>query len=281
MSASLQPFYREAGDGPGVVCLHANASTSGQWRGLMELLAPSYHVVAPDLYDAGKSPSWPSARVIRLKDEVAFIEPALARAGAPVALVGHSYGAAVALKAALADPARVRALALYEPTLFALLDARKQVAAAEDIRGMLVDAIGALDSGDPRAAAERFIDYWMDGAWAQMPDTRKAAIAASVKDLRRWVFALFTEATPLAAFRRLDIPVLYMLGARTRPSARGVARVLTPALPRVEMVELEGVGHMGPVTHPERVNEAIASFLERHHLPREGLGGGERVLRVA
>jgi hypothetical protein len=25
-----QPFFREAGDGPGVVCLHANASTSSQ-----------------------------------------------------------------------------------------------------------------------------------------------------------------------------------------------------------------------------------------------------------
>ena len=30
----MTPFFREAGAGPGVVCLHANASTSGQWRGL-------------------------------------------------------------------------------------------------------------------------------------------------------------------------------------------------------------------------------------------------------
>lgn len=279
---SPQPFYREEGSGPGVACLHANASTSGQWRGLMELLAPNYHVVAPDLYDAGKSPSWPSRRVIRLKDEVAFIQPVLARAGAPMALVGHSYGAAVALKAALADPVRVRALALYEPTLFSLLDARKHADAAEDIRAMLVDAIAALDAGSPHTAAGRFIDYWMgDGAWAQMPETRKTPIAASVKNLRRWAFALSTEATPLAAFRTLEIPVLCMVGARTRPSARGVARVLASALPQVEVVELEDVGHMGPVTHPDRVNETIARFLERHHVPREGVRDGERVLRVA
>jgi hypothetical protein len=43
-----EPFCREAGTGPGVVCIHANASTSGQWRGLMERLAPRYHVFAPD-----------------------------------------------------------------------------------------------------------------------------------------------------------------------------------------------------------------------------------------
>lgn len=121
-----EPFFREAGTGSGVVCIHSNASTSGQWCGLMDLLAPKYHVFAPDSYDSGKSPQWPSDRVIHLRDEVALIEPVLARAGLPLALVGHSYGAAVALIAALANPGRVRAMAVYEPTLFALLDAERR-----------------------------------------------------------------------------------------------------------------------------------------------------------
>jgi pimeloyl-ACP methyl ester carboxylesterase len=72
----IEPFFREVDDGPGVVCLHANASTSGQWRGLMDLLAPRLRVFAPDSYDSGKSPHWPSDRVIHLRDEVALIEPA-------------------------------------------------------------------------------------------------------------------------------------------------------------------------------------------------------------
>ena len=117
------PYVREAGAGAGVVCLHSNASSSGQWRALLERLAPRFRVFAPDSYGSGKSPEWPSDRQIRLRDEVELIEPVLAAAGAPLALVGHSYGAAVALRAALDDPGRVRALAIYEPTLFALLDA--------------------------------------------------------------------------------------------------------------------------------------------------------------
>src|SRR6185503_2126714 len=120
---AAEPFFREAGSGPGVVCLHANASTSGQWRGLIDLLAADFHVLAPDSYGSGKSPEWHSDRVISLRDEVALIEPVLERAGSPLSLVGHSYGAAVALIAALTHPGRVRALALYEPTLFALVDA--------------------------------------------------------------------------------------------------------------------------------------------------------------
>ena len=73
------PFFREAGSGPGVVCLHANASSSGQWRGLMDVLAPRFHVLAPDSYGAGKGPAWPNWQ-IGLKDEAALLEPVFARA---------------------------------------------------------------------------------------------------------------------------------------------------------------------------------------------------------
>jgi pimeloyl-ACP methyl ester carboxylesterase len=259
------PYFREAGTGPGVVCTHANASSSAQWRGLLDLLAPNFHVLAPDSYDAGKSPPWPSDRVISLGDEVALIEPVLKRAGSPLALVGHSYGAAVALIAALADPGRVRAMALFEPTLFALLDAQTPAPnEADGIRETAAQASLALDAGNPEAAAEHFIDYWMGpGAWQQTLETRKPTIATSVTKVRRWAHALFTEPTPLAAFRALDIPVLYMVGKRSTASAHGVARLLTSALPRVELVEFENLGHMGPVTHPEQVNEVIRQFLER------------------
>lgn len=226
---------------------------------------PRFHVFAPDSYGSGKSPEWVSDRVIRLRDEAELIEPILDRAGSPLALVGHSYGAAVALVAALSNPARVRAMALYEPTLFALLDAEKAPPnEADGIRSVVADAVPALDAGNRDAAAARFIDYWMGkGSWERTPDQRKAPIVASVTNVRRWASALFTEPTPLAAFRSLDIPVLYMLGKRSTASAHGVARLLTKALPRVEVVEFEELGHMGPITHPGPVNDVIARFLER------------------
>jgi pimeloyl-ACP methyl ester carboxylesterase len=261
----LEPYCRQAGAGPGVVCMHSNASSSAQWRALIDLLQPGFRVFAPDLYDAGQSPSWPSDRVIRLGDEVALIEPVLARAGSPLALVGHSYGAAVALIAALGNPGRVRALALYEPTLFSLLDAEAPPPNdAEGIRHAVANAGSALDAGNDDAAAGHFIDYWMgSGAWERTPEQRKAPIAASMKNVRRWAHALFNEETPLAAFRALDVPVLYMTGKRSTASAHGVARLLTSVLPQVEIVEFADLGHMGPVTAADPVNDVIARFLAR------------------
>ena len=262
--ARALPFCREAGSGPLVLSLHANASSSGQWRGLLELLAPRFRVVAPDSYDSGRGPHWPSERLITLAEEATLVEPILAEAPSPAVVVGHSYGAAVALVAALRNPGRVRALVLYEPTLFSLIDAEGPAPNdADGIRNAVAAAAVELDAGNADGAAERFIDYWMgEGTWKRMPAERKPPIAASVKNVRRWAHALFQEPTPLAAFRALDLPVLYLVGERTTASARGVARLLAPALPQAQVVHLERLGHMGPVTHPEIVNEKIAAFLD-------------------
>ena len=259
------PYFREAGTGAGVVCLHANASSSNQWRALMDLLAPRYRVLAPDGHGAGKGPPWPTHRRLRLRDEVAMLEPVYAHAGDPFALVAHSYGAAVALITAIAQPARVRALALYEPTLFAVLDAEAPPPNdADGIRQAVARSAAALDAGDLALAAEHFIDYWMGaGAWAGTPAARQSPIAASMVNVRGWASALLDEPTPLQAFAALDIPVLFMVGADSPLSSRSVARRLAAVLPRVEMQVFEGLGHMGPVTHPQIVNPAIKAFLDR------------------
>lgn len=259
------PFFREAGSGPGVVCLHSNASSSGQWRALMDTLAPAFHVLAADSYGAGKSPEWPTDRRVWLQDEVALLEPVFGRAGDPFSLVAHSYGAAVALIAAISQPHRIRALALYEPVLFALLDAESPPPNdADGIRGAVAGAAAALDAANPTGAAEYFIDYWMGrGAWVHTPEPRKGPISASIINVRGWGRALFDEPTPLAAFSKLNVPVLYMMGSDSPASSRGVGRLLVRALPQVQVVEFEGLGHMGPVTHSEVVNKVISRFLGR------------------
>jgi len=77
--------------------------------------------------------------------------------------------------------------------------------------------------------------------------------------------AVFTEPAPLSAFATLEVPILYITGSESPASARAVAQLLTKNLPRVTVVELDGVGHMAPVTHPDPVNALIEGHLERCH----------------
>lgn len=89
--------------------------------------------------------------------------------------------------AALHKPERIRCLAPYEPTLFAVIDAESPPNQADGIRNAVAAASSALDNGNRNAAAQAFIDYWMgEGSWAQTPEQRKPSIAASVTNVRRW-----------------------------------------------------------------------------------------------
>ena len=232
----------------------------------MELLAPRFHVLAADAYGAGKSPAWPADRAMTLHDEMALLEPVLERAGRRFSLVGHSYGGALALVVALARPERVRCLALYEPTLFSLVE---QVGGApndvDGIRRAVADCAGLLRSGDGSGAARRFIDFWMgEGSFERMPERSRAVIAESVRNVEGWKHALFEEPTPADAFRALQAPVLLLVGARSPLSSRAVAERLGRLLPRFERIDLEGLGHMAPVTHADAVNARLAAFLDRH-----------------
>ena len=264
----MQPaaFFREAGAGPGVVCVHSNASSSSQWRGLMDLLAPRFHVLAADTYGAGKSPPWPRDRKVSLRDEVALLDPVIARAGDRFSLVGHSYGGGIALVGAVVHQPRLSAMALYEPSLFAVVERESPSPNDVDgIRAAVASSVAALAAGDEAGAARCFIDFWMGaGSFDRMPERVRAQSAESVRNIQGWKDALFDEPTPLEAFSALEAPVLLMVGSKSPLSSRAVAERLARALPRVELVELEGLGHMGPITHPQVVNERIGRFLARH-----------------
>ena len=101
------PYFREAGSGTPVVCIHSSASSSGQWRALMERLADRFRVIAVDLYGAGKTAAWPQDHPMHLDDELRLLSSVFRAAGDRFHLIGHSFGAAIALKAALADRDRL------------------------------------------------------------------------------------------------------------------------------------------------------------------------------
>jgi pimeloyl-ACP methyl ester carboxylesterase len=257
-------YHREAGTGPAVMCLHASAGSSAQWRPLMDHLGGRFRIVAVDLYGSGKSPRWPDDRPLSLADEVAQLTPILESADDRVHLVGHSYGGAVALKTALCHPERIRSLILFEPVLFSQLFAEDPAQpAAQEIAAVRDETIAAVARGAGSASGERFVDYWMGaGAWAGTPEPRRDAVATAMSAVVGQWNAAFTEPAPLEAFSALEMPILYLIGSDSPASSLGVARLLLKALPRVTEVEIEGVGHMAPVTHPDRVNALIERHLE-------------------
>src|ERR1700755_2392164 len=101
--------YDEAGTGRPLVLLHAGIADRSMWSDhLAPLAAAGYRAIAPDLPGFGESPEGPGplapwADVLAFLDELGIGE---------AALVGDSFGAAVALRVAVVAPERARALTL-------------------------------------------------------------------------------------------------------------------------------------------------------------------------
>ncbi len=258
------PTVLKAGTGPAIVCLHSSTSSSRQWKKFVDLLSGEYQVIAPDLYGYGDSPHWSVEQTLSLSDELELLRPVFDGIGGPFHLIGHSYGAAVALAAAFTYPNRIRSLVLYEPVLFnLLLEADSESPPAREIRAVRDDVRLSVERNDCHDAGRRFVDYWSGGhAWDKMEDWQREAVARRMPKVVADFDAVMGHTVGISTYRTLDIPTLLLYGVRSPASTRAIAQCLWESLPRIEVRGLLGAGHMGPVTHAEQVYGVIAKFLK-------------------
>jgi len=253
---------------PAVICLHSSGSSPRQWSGLAQTLGSGYRVAAPDLIGYGDAPDWHYERPLTLDDEARRLEPLLEAEPAGVHLVGHSFGGAVALRLALRNPGRVRSVALYEPVLFSLLngdaaDRPGPPPSMAEVNAVRIAIRRSLHSGRAAFAARLFVEYWSGpGAWGALDAPRQAAITARMRKVDAEFDAVNCSMTSLTDYRVVDVPVLLLVGGRTRRPARRIAELLGSVLPDVRREEVRSANHMGPISHAAEVNARFAMFLD-------------------
>ena len=162
------------------------------------------------------------------------------------------------MQMALRWPHRIARLTLYEPTRFALLfhEAHAKGDAAREILAIGHGAQERSAAGHDAEAAEMFVDYWSGtGTWAAMDAGRQERLAVQMPKVGAEFLAAFADPLPLDAWRALEMPVM-LLGGETSPEpVRAINALLASVLPRCASVTLPGIGHMGPMTHPDEVRQ--------------------------
>src|SRR5207244_2650227 len=104
--------------------------------------------------------------------------------------------------------------------------------------------------------------YWNGpGAWQAMPQPSRDAFLRVGRKVYLEVRAILADRTPAQAYTTITAPSLLLEGERSPAAAHRVIARLAEALPNVSVKRIESAGHMGPITHADVVNDAIATTI--------------------
>jgi pimeloyl-ACP methyl ester carboxylesterase len=241
-----------------VIALPCSGAGGAMWQALRAALGDDFRLLTPELYGAASGPVWPGTRAFTLEDEAAPIVGLIDATEDAVHLVGHSYGAAVALQVALARPERVAGLTLYEPAAFQLLRPFDGIEYAE-ITGLARDVEVMIARGDLRGAMRRFVNYWGGaGAWDQMTEEAQCALMRWAPKAPLDFHALLGRPAQASRYEDLEMPCRIISGDRSPDPVREIASILCETMPRCALMEMAGAGHMAPVTQGVEVAARIA-----------------------
>jgi pimeloyl-ACP methyl ester carboxylesterase len=243
--------YDKRGSGPPLVLVHGGFSDhETNWAFVMPLLMRRFTVHAVARRGRGETDATEGHGV---EDEGRDVAALVEAVGAPVFLLGHSYGAHAALAAAARVPDRVRKLVLYEPPWPGILG-----------EGALARLEGLAVSGDWDGFAAAFFRDVLSVPAGELDELRATELwppivadaEASLGDLR----ALSRYDFRAERFRGLRLPVLLQVGTES-PRGLYATDALAAALPNARIEELPGQAHEGMTTAPGPYAEAVSRFL--------------------
>jgi magnesium chelatase accessory protein len=255
---------QEIGEGPELLFLHGAGASTHSWRDVVSALAPRWRCIAIDLPGQG----FTSAGTLRrcgleaMTEDVAYL--CEAEGWRPVAIVGHSAGAAIALNLSLRlghHPAVVginaalghfRGVASWLfPLVAKLLALNPLTARIFTIGGRRIDRARRLIEGTGSQLDETGLAYYS----ALISDT--GHVDATLQMMTQWNIDPLLERLP-----QVSAPVLLIVGGNDLAVPPQTSVEVSRRLPNAQVVELPALGHLAHEESPQDIAGRVDAFLE-------------------
>ena len=184
-------------------------------------------------------------------------------------LVGHSYGALVALQAAIDAPERVGSISLLEP-------AARGISSSEQVKAALTPVITAYKSGDTSAALDLFLshvggDRYREDLDRVLPYAFSEAMAEADLFFQAEMPAVQSWSFGPAEAERVTQHVLNVLAANTVSRFVEGAELIQSWFPQAERFSIPDAGHLMLLQNPQAVSQGLAAFFSRHPIEQTDL----------
>jgi pimeloyl-ACP methyl ester carboxylesterase len=255
------PAPADGGPVKTVLFLHGYSSFLNMWYPTALSLGPGYRAILVDLPGHGLSdrrevdysPQGVAATLWKMMDQIGE---------GRLEVVGHSWGASVALAMALQQPARVERLALvdgwvYEEQNNTFMDWAQVHGVGEALYGAFYDQQAELRYMMAFAEPEKWVDQNVLEPMLRMMERfpgAKAAGLAVVRELRR-----LPEQEPL--YRTVTQPALLVWCREDMVSLPHYGERLASELPAARLEIVQNCGHIAPIEQTTRFVALLRSFL--------------------
>ncbi len=273
-------YVREIGHGMPIVVLHGGPDFDHEYLlPEMDRLAESFRLVYYDQRGRGRSFNGGEAADVSMASEVDDLDRVRARFGLrSVAVLGHSWGALLAMEYAIRRPDRVSHLILVNSAPASRMDAltfrgelTRRRSPAQTARLIELRADPRFQAGDITLEADYYRIYYAvtlrspDHLEAVVSRLRSAFTPQSIITARAIENHLYedTWSRPrydlIPALRRLDIPTLIIHGDEDLVPIDAVRRV-AEAIPGARLVVLSDSGHFSYLDQAEHTTATITGF---------------------
>jgi pimeloyl-ACP methyl ester carboxylesterase len=247
--------YHRRGNGQPLVLVHGSGAANPMaWVGVIPTLEAQLTIYSPDRRGRGGSGD---GATYGLEREVEDITALVDSIGAPVYVLGHSFGALCALEAAVHTPA-IEKLILYEPGLTFPDDPLYPEGVVDRLQAL-------LDAGDREGALKvlyrevvMMTQEDIDGLKASSAwGARVVGAHTVVREAQVEEHYHFEE----ARFADMQTPTLLLSGEDSPPILKRATNTVAAALPDSRIVVLPGQQHTAMYSAPDLFVKEIMAFL--------------------
>lgn len=256
--------YIEQGAGEPVIFIHGAVSDFRTWLEQIGVFSKNYRAISysrryhqPNGSNGDQSDY---SRDLHAADLVGFIKALdLGKAH----LIGHSYGASIALMAALDYPELVGSLILGEPSPFPSLLNKDGIRLLSEQKAKFDESIRLAEKGDEESAVREFLQAVVGvDVLGLLPDERRSVVLENADTLLP-MLRNYYESPMLSGkqLKRINVPTLLVTGEFSPRIARVSNEMINRCLPNSKTVILQGASHGLQIENPEGFNRLTLNFL--------------------
>lgn len=179
-------------------------------------------------------------------------------------LVGHSYGASIALIAAVKNPELVASLTLGEPSPFTSLLNETEISFLNEQKNAFNEAIRLAENGNKESAVRYFLHTIVGvDVLPLLPEERRSVVLEN-QDTLLPMLKTYYDSPPIGneQLSSLKTPTLLITGELSPKISRVTNQAINRCLPNSKVEILKGVSHGLQIENSTGFNKLVSNFLE-------------------